>query len=555
MSTVSDRSSATVSYRSLLATPGASIFFLATFLGRIPLAMRALGCVLLVEQLTGSYGLAGVVGAMQTLVAAFASPQLGRFADRYGERMVLIVSMVAHTIGMIALILAAYAGAHAAILLLAAALVGGSSMPFGSLSRARWVATLGKGRALERAYALESMADEAGFIVGPMLVVPLSVSVNAAAGLICSLLLTIGATLMLTRREAPAIADGPAVRTTPRPEASEAGKSVIGIPGIQVLVGSLLFLGIIFGSVEIVLVAFAEDLGSPSAASVLAALFALGSFVGAVGYGAIRWHSPVDRRLKIAIWWLALGTIPILLANSIPTMGIAVFVTGLAISPGMIAANTVVEHLAPPKMLTEAFSWIGSALSTGAAVGSVVAGVVLDEISVRGGQAIGIFGGGLAALVVIVWAKYLRADPEGHRMEPSTTWCVLVMRRKLHTLCDNSALGSWRSVHFLADDTPAISQPDDFNTTTREQPRWCSIQRLITPSSKETSFHFLRQRSALGHTPCSTAPARSRAYVATRRQTAAPSTSSACATMPPGSCAPPACCGWSYPTMWTRSVS
>jgi MFS family permease len=72
-------------------------------------------------------------------------------------------------------------------------------------------------------------------------------------------------------------------------------------------------------------------------------------------------------------------------------------------------------------MLTEAFSWIGSAIATGAAVGSIVAGVVLDEVGVRGGQAIGLFGGGLAALVVIVWAKYLRADPEARRIEPSPT--------------------------------------------------------------------------------------------------------------------------------------
>jgi MFS family permease len=91
-------------------------------------------------------------------------------------------------------------------------------------------------------------------------------------------------------------------------------------------------------------------------------------------------------------------------------MSIAVFITGLAISPGMIAANTVVEHLAPPKMLTEAFSWIGSALATGAAVGSVAAGIVLDEIGLRGGQSVGIVGGILSGLVLIIWARYLRAE-------------------------------------------------------------------------------------------------------------------------------------------------
>ena len=411
---------ANVSYKSLLAAPGAAIFFLATFLGRVPLAMRALGCVLLVERLTGSYGLAGLVGATQTLVAAFASPRLGRFADRYGERQVLLWSAAAHVVGMVALIATAYADAPAPLMLLSAALLGGSAMPFGSISRARWVATLGPGRALERAYALESMADEAAFIVGPMLVVPLSVSVNAAAGLVVSLLMTIAGTLLLIRQRPPAVADRPAARIQPRDDSAD-GKTVIGIPGIQVLIASLLFMGIIFGSAEIVLIAFAEDQGAPNAASVLAALFALGSFVGAVGYGAVRWTSPVDRRLKIAIWWLALGTIPILLASSIPAMGLSVFVAGLAISPGMIAANTVVEHLAPPKMLTEAFSWIGSALATGAAVGSIITGAVLDEISVRGGQSVGLFGGLLSGLVVIIWARHLKSTRPSplHHVEPT----------------------------------------------------------------------------------------------------------------------------------------
>lgn len=395
------------SYKSLFDVPGTAVFFFATFLGRVPLAMKALGCVLLVEQLTGSYGLAGIVGAAQTLVSAFASPQLGRFADRYGERTILIASVILHTIGMVWLITAAYAGANPVLLLIGAALIGGSSMPFGSLSRARWVQTVGKGQKLNKAYALESMADEMGFIIGPMLVIPLSVSVNAAAGLIMSLLMTIVATVILvvTGRK------NTNVRISPTSALDASGDSVIRIKGIQVLAGSLLFTGIIFGSVEIVLVAFAEHNGQPNAASIMAAIFAAGSLLGAIGYGAIQFNSPVDRRLKIAIWWIALGSIPILLVNTIPQMSVAVFITGVAISPSMIAANTLVEHVAPPKKLTEAFSWVGSAIATGAAFGSVIAGVMLDEFGIRGGQAVSLIGGLLSVVVVMVWARHLKADP------------------------------------------------------------------------------------------------------------------------------------------------
>lgn len=405
--------SASISYRSLFQTPGTLIFFVATFIGRVPIAMKALGCVLLVQQLTGSYGLAGLVGAAQTLVSAFAAPRLGRFADEFGERTILLWSAIAHAIGMTWLIAAAYANTHALVMLAGAAVVGGSSMPFGSISRTRWVTLLGKGRRLERAYALEAMADEMAFIIGPMLVVPLSISVNAAAGLIASLIMTIiGTAILVLQPVVPSEARNAPLAAAPSAESV----SVVRIPGMQVLIGALLFLGIIFGTVEIVLVAFAEDVGQPNAASYMAAIFAVGSFLGAVAYGAIAWHGPVDRRLKIAIWWMALGTVPILLANSIPAMSVAVFLTGIGISPAMIAANTVVENLAPPKMLTEAFSWIGSAIATGAALGSIVAGYVLDEIGVSGGQAIALAGGVLSSLVVVIWAKYLREDRPPERV-------------------------------------------------------------------------------------------------------------------------------------------
>lgn len=395
-----------ITYRSLFEGPGAMTFFVATFLGRVPLAMRALGVILLIEQLTGSFSLAGIIGATQTLVSAFAAPRLGRFADRYGERTLLIWSAVVHAIGMILLIAAAYLLPNAFVLMAAAAVIGASSMPFGSLSRARWVERIGKGRRLEKAYALESMADEMGFIIGPMLVVPLSVSVNAAAGLVAALLMTILASAILVLQNKPETN----VRMAPRSVTTVEGASVVGIPGIQVLIASLLFLGIIFGAVEIVIVAFAEHLGTPNSASIMVAIFAVGSFIGAVVYGSMTWHAPVDQRYKFAIWWMALGTIPIVLANTVLGMSLAVFITGLAISPGMIAANTVVENLAPRKMLTEAFSWLSSAIATGAAAGSIIAGVVLDHIGIRGGQAIGLFGGALTAIVVLVWAKHLRGE-------------------------------------------------------------------------------------------------------------------------------------------------
>jgi MFS family permease len=394
------------SYVSLFDSASTIIFFFATFLGRVPLSMRALGCVLLIQQATGSYSLAGLVGAVQTLVAAFASPQLGRLTDRYGDRPVLFWTMLMHVVGMVLLIVAALGEWHWAFLLLGATLLGGSSVPFGSLSRAFWVGSLGKGPRLDKAYAMEAMADETGFVIGPLIVVPLAVSLGAEIALLVSMAVTVISSLILILQRRSD--DASTVQRHVEGEAN--GPSVMSLRGMQVLAASLIFMGLVFGSVEIVLVAFAEANDWPGSASIMASTFALGSLIGAIVYGAINWRIPVDRRLKLSLVWFTVGTIPMFLSNSVWQMTLAVLVTGLAISPCMIATNSVVEGLAPHGKLTEAFSWVGSALATGAAVGSMTVGVILDELGLRTGQGLGVIAALVSVVIVFAWARYLQVN-------------------------------------------------------------------------------------------------------------------------------------------------
>ncbi|MGI8406321.1 MAG: MFS transporter [Thermomicrobiales bacterium] len=406
-------------YRALLAEPGVLGFFLAGCIGRIPLAMRAMGCILLVQLITGSYAMAGLVGAVETLVGAVAAPRIGRIADRYGERTILIWGTLVQAVGIIGLVLSAHFGAHIVLMSVSAAMVGSSSVPFGSLSRARWTNLLGTGPTLERAYSMESMADEMGFVIGPLLVVPLCVEVDPAAGILVAMLFSIAAALMMMRQPGIQGHGGKEVRLSPTHASSDKHGSVIAIPGVRVVVAILFAVGFVFGAVDIMIVAFAREHGSPGATSVLAALFAFGSFIGAALYGVINWKSTVDQRFKIAIWWLALGTIPVVLANSLVFMGVAGIFIGLSISPALIAAKTVIEHLSPRAALTEAFAWLGSALATGAALGSMISGYFLDHISLRAGQSLGLIGGIGAAVAVAIWAPYLRPKPREELEEPS----------------------------------------------------------------------------------------------------------------------------------------
>ena len=104
-------------YRQLFAFPGATGFFLFGMLAVFPTAMRPLGCVLLVSGLTGSYALAGATSAALTLSQAAASPRLGRLADRFGHRRVVLPTLAGHTLGVLGLIVVAQRDAPAWTLL------------------------------------------------------------------------------------------------------------------------------------------------------------------------------------------------------------------------------------------------------------------------------------------------------------------------------------------------------------------------------------------------------------------------------------------------------
>ncbi|HEY0126398.1 MAG TPA: MFS transporter, partial [Blastococcus sp.] len=77
-------------YLQVLRTPHALPMVLAAFIGRLPLSMVGLGCVLLVADETGSYGLGGAVAAAGAVTTAAAGPLLGRWADAHGQRRVLL---------------------------------------------------------------------------------------------------------------------------------------------------------------------------------------------------------------------------------------------------------------------------------------------------------------------------------------------------------------------------------------------------------------------------------------------------------------------------------
>jgi len=370
-------------YRSLLSIPHARAFVLAGFVARLSISMRALGAVLMISQLTGSYGLAGAVAAAALLGEAVAAPRLGRLVDRFGQRRVLFLSLTVHSVGTLALVISAQLSAPNSVLLATAALSGAGALQVGSLVRARWSALVGGSPVLESAFALESILDELIFVLGPALVTALALGVAPGAGLLGALFLTTVGSLALALQR----------RTEPTPVGvrDQSERSAIGTPGLRVLVATFVAAGAIFGTLDVAMVAFAGQVGAPAAAGPLLALVALGSLLAGLAYGARSWRWPLDKRFVASVVVLWVGTMPLVLVPSVALMTPASILAGVAIAPTLIAGFTLVQKLVPSEALTEGLNWTITALGVGAAVGAWTAGLIADSA-----------GGRVAFLVAVV---------------------------------------------------------------------------------------------------------------------------------------------------------
>lgn len=370
-------------YATVLALPGARGFVVAGVVGRLPISMLGLGTVVLVERRYGSYGLAGAVSATLVVSVAAAGPPVSRLLDRLGQARVLVPALGVHVAGLVALLVAAQAAAPRWVLFPAAAVAGAASPPLSACVRARWSALLRGRPELKTAFAFESVADEVVFIVGAVLVTTLAVALSPLAGLACALVFVTAGTLAFAAQRS--------TEPPPTGAARGAGTTAIARPGLRVLVAAFLAVGAIFGALEVAMVAFAEEEGAEGAAGALLALVAGSSLASGLAYGARTWASAPGRRLAVGVAVMAAGIVPVALAATVPQMAGAAVLTGLAISPTLIASYEVVEALVPATALTEGFAWITTALAVGVADGagfavSVQAGLVSAAAVVLGAR-------------------------------------------------------------------------------------------------------------------------------------------------------------------------
>lgn len=357
-------------YRDVLSRPGAALFSITAMVARFPLSMVGLGLVLVVSDLTGSYGQAGSVAAAYVLAAAALGPTQGRLTDRLGQAPVLLAVGALYAGGMVLTLIAIDGDWSTPWVHVCAAVAGASTPQTGSMARARWTHAVSDRSHLNTAFSIEAVLDEVVFVVGPVVVTFLTIQVADFAGLIvAAVAATLGSWALAAQRAT-------------EPPASE-HTSTTRAPLSWSLLGRVVFasvgLGVLFGSAEVIIVAFATEEGQRGASGVVLAIWAAGSLLAGVVVGALPSARDPLKRWRASLLALSLLFLPLIFVSGIVWLSVGMFLAGFMISPTLIASTSLVEQHVAPSRLTEALTWATTGLMVGVAPGAAIAGWVVDN--------------------------------------------------------------------------------------------------------------------------------------------------------------------------------
>jgi predicted MFS family arabinose efflux permease len=334
---------------------------------------------------------------------AVGQPVLGRLVDLCGQPRVQLPAAFASAVAMAVF---AFAGTGSPVVAYGAVAAAGLFTPplEGGL-RALWPSVLGAEEQVHTAYAMDAVAQEVMFTVGPLLVT-LCVSLWSAQ----AALLVVNVVGVLGALSVVVSPPSRAWRSAPR---AAHWLGALRSPGLLALLAAFLFVGVAMGSITVASVPYADGHGGDAVYGWMMAALGLGALSGGSVYGARRWVGEPARRLRVLVALLAVCYLPLMLMPGALAMVLLTVLAGVFLAPAIACAFVLVDRHAPVGTVTEAFSWLVTTFTVGASVGTGLAGPVVEAGGALWGFAVPGAAGGVSLLVLAVTGRVLAAPGGG----------------------------------------------------------------------------------------------------------------------------------------------
>jgi MFS family permease len=355
------------SYSDLLRTSGVARIIAAQLTARFPSGMLSLAFLLHIEQQTGSYGAAGLVLAATSLGQAIAGPLTSRLMGRFGMRPVLITTLAVCTTSVVAIGVLPLT----VPLSMGVGLVAGLSTPPVQPAVRTIYPKMVNSRQLTPLFSLDASAQEIIWVVGPVVTTFVSTQIGTVWGILLAAVLMVGGGIWFI--------SSPELGRVRIPRSKRRLGVVLTRPPVLLatIVGFLLIGAC--AAIEAGVVAVFGDSGAQ--AGIILAIFSVGSLAGGLFLG----HVPIGpwstaRRMFIVF----VGTALAALVMSFPWLAVTLFIAGIGIAPALAVLFAIVSASVKFSETAEAYGWVGTGQLMGAALGSALAGFLIDGYGPQG---------------------------------------------------------------------------------------------------------------------------------------------------------------------------
>ncbi|WP_353111622.1 MFS transporter [Microbacterium sp.] len=376
-------------------------YFLIAFVARLPFAMMVVGVLTLAVTARGSLSLGGLTSATVGLGTACVGPLLGAAADRFGQRMVLLIAALGNATALVLFTLAAYSTLPDGVVLLSAFAIGATAPQVAPMSRSRLVTMITERmepsrhpRVIGSTLAYESAADETVFVFGPFLVGILASAIAPWAPLLIGAALTllfVGAfALHPSGSHISAARSGAGAVLSPVRELFRAR--------LLVVVAGMLGVGLFFGSMLTSLTSFMDDRGHPEQAGLLYGVMGIGSAILALGVAFLPARFTLRSRWLVFAAVMFGGSLLLLLTRDVATMCVALALMGIGTGPTLVTQFSFGAAHTPAGRSATVMTMLGSAIIVGQSLGAAVTGQIAESAGTAGALLVPI----AAAFIVIL---------------------------------------------------------------------------------------------------------------------------------------------------------
>lgn len=373
------QSSKTARYIDVLRLPRVPITFGSALIGRGAYALVFLPLLYAVTDATGSVGLAGIAVGLYGAGASFLAPVRAWFVDRYGARPALAVFVIVFGSTLAAIGASSLASLDGPVLIALATVAGAFAPPLGPTMRVAWGRLASTDDLLKKSLSFDAVVEELLYLGGPALAGAALVFIAPGAALLVPAgLVLLGGMLFIAT---PTVGDmKPQTRTA---EKARHDTPLILDPRFIAVLLPTLAAGAVSGSISVSVPVIVSENGGPAAAGIALGLFAGGSAVGGLLFGALRVPGSPTRQLLFLAAALVAVSAAIALTTEAITVSIVLAGAGLFFSPVMIVAYFAAHHAGGERRQNSATTWVNTSHNIGAATGSALAGVLIQAATIQ----------------------------------------------------------------------------------------------------------------------------------------------------------------------------